>query len=274
MNEGFGQRRRLLAALFAALGTGLAILAVQPPAPQTVRIAVAARDLAAGAALRPGDVRIIGLPPAARPDGALRNPPVGRVLSGAVRRGEALTDARVLGPGLLDEQPPGTVAAPVRVADSAAARLLHPGDRVDVLAATPSGADADLPSISDVPAPTPSPDGTRAPPAGKPSAGAPTPSVRRAMALLADGRVLWRDARTTAGQHPIQHILKGGLGVAGLTFRSRVVVASVVVLAVPREEGGLGSATQGALVVLATSRGQAAALAGAGGPLVVTLVRD
>ncbi|RFU43071.1 hypothetical protein DZF91_03180 [Actinomadura logoneensis] len=184
MNDGFGQRRRLLAALFAASGAGLAIFAVQPPSPDTVRIAVAARDLAAGATLRASDVRIIPLPPAARPDGALRNPPVGRVLSGAVRRGEILTDARVLGPGLLDGQPPGTVATPIRVADSAAARLLRPGDRIDVLAVTAPGNASDPPSILDTPAPAPAPgEGkTKLPPAGKPSGGmtaTPDPDTRR-----------------------------------------------------------------------------------------------
>ncbi|MFC5181814.1 SAF domain-containing protein [Actinomadura harenae] len=175
MNEGFGQRRRLLAALFAALGTGLALLAIQPSAPPAIRVAVAARDLAAGAALRPGDIRIIALPPAVRPDGALRNPPVGRVLAGAVRRGEALTDARVLGPGLLDDQPPGMVATPIRVADSTAARLLHPGDRIDVLTATPPGSASEPPSVPDVPTPAPSSDGPKTPPAGKPSIGAAVP---------------------------------------------------------------------------------------------------
>ncbi|WP_079038262.1 RcpC/CpaB family pilus assembly protein [Streptomyces sp. NBRC 110028] len=35
---------------------------------------------------------------------------------------------------------PATVSAPVRIADTAAVRLLHPGDRVDVLAAPASGA--------------------------------------------------------------------------------------------------------------------------------------
>ena len=58
---------------------------------------------------------------------------LGRVLAGPVRRGEALTDVRLLGAGLLIRGR-GLVAVPVRLADSATAYLLHAGDRVDVLA--------------------------------------------------------------------------------------------------------------------------------------------
>ncbi|MFC4910932.1 SAF domain-containing protein [Actinomadura gamaensis] len=359
VNEGFGRRRRLLAALFAALGAGLAILAVQPPAPDTVRIAVAARDLAAGATLRGPDIRLAELPPVVRPDGAFRSPPVGRVLAGAVRKGEALTDARILGPGLLDEQPPGTVATPIRVADAAAARLLRPGDRIDVLAATPPGTVQDLPPATDGPSPAPSPGG-KAPPLGK------SPSQAAAPASRADGVPLTPPASDTVTDNhsselrtgppphtiPLPEIESGtglensmepaperrssernwphetiiapisdgdlvppttaasakeanertplptyakptrerasplseesaspagtGEGVREAESGSwaRVIVASVVVLAVPHEESGLGAAGQGALVVLATSRAQAAALAGVGGPLLVTLVRD
>jgi hypothetical protein len=54
-----------------------------------------------------------------------------------VRRGEALTDVRLLGAALL---PPGSeVALPVRLADPATAALVVAGDRVDVLSAAPDG---------------------------------------------------------------------------------------------------------------------------------------
>ncbi|MFB9836617.1 RcpC/CpaB family pilus assembly protein, partial [Actinoallomurus acaciae] len=59
----------------------------------------------------------------------------GRTLSGPVRRGEPLTDARLRSGGLLGDGDPAAVATPIRLADAAVARLLHPGDRVDVLAA-------------------------------------------------------------------------------------------------------------------------------------------
>ncbi|MGH3388636.1 MAG: RcpC/CpaB family pilus assembly protein, partial [Actinomadura sp.] len=76
----------------------------------------------------------VALPAAAVPDGALRSGAPGRVLAGPIRRGEPLTDARLLGAGLLDGYGPGMVATPVRIADAGVARLLRPGDRVDVLA--------------------------------------------------------------------------------------------------------------------------------------------
>jgi Flp pilus assembly protein CpaB len=74
-----------------------------------------------------------------QPDGLL-----GRVLAGAVRAGEPLTDARLVGPGLTALLPPGQVAAPVRLADLAVAGLVRTGDRVDVLAAPPDAEQAEV----------------------------------------------------------------------------------------------------------------------------------
>ena len=71
-------------------------------------------------------------------------PLVGRVLAGAVRAGEPLTDARLVGPGLTALLPPDLVAAPVRLADLAVAALVRTGDRVDVLAALPDAARAEV----------------------------------------------------------------------------------------------------------------------------------
>ena len=48
----------------------------------------------------------------------------GRVLAAPVRRGEPVTDVRVVGPGLWSQVPAGQVAAPVRLADLAVATLL------------------------------------------------------------------------------------------------------------------------------------------------------
>jgi Flp pilus assembly protein CpaB len=74
--------------------------------------------------------------------------PVGRTVAGPVRRGEVITDVRLLGPALVSASGSGQVAAPVRVADAASVRLVRTGDVVDVLAATPDpesgGSTADL----------------------------------------------------------------------------------------------------------------------------------
>ncbi|MFC9977017.1 Flp pilus assembly protein CpaB [Spirillospora sp. NPDC127200] len=131
--------RRALAALFAAAGTALALLSLHPSPQEGRRVPVAARDLPAGRTLTAADISTVELPPSAVPDGLARTPLAGRTVAGPMRRGEPLTDARLLGEGLLRGHAPDTVAAPVRIADAGAARLLRPGDRIDVLATTPPG---------------------------------------------------------------------------------------------------------------------------------------
>lgn len=150
--NGFGlllaRRRRVFAALFAAAAVGFGLTAVRPAPPPAVSVLTAARDLPGGTALRARDLRSVALPKAAIPDGALRwaekngqwSGATGRVLAGPMRRGEALTDARLVGAGLLDGYGPGSVGTPVRVADAGAVRLLRPGDRVDVLATAAAAA--------------------------------------------------------------------------------------------------------------------------------------
>lgn len=131
--------RRLAAGV---LVVGALVLALRPAADVPAAAAagtpvvVAAADLPAGAPLAESDLGTAELPPDAVPDGAAGDPAelVGAVLASPLRRGEPVTDARVVGPGLWSQVPPGQVAAPVRLADLAVADLLRPGDRVDVLA--------------------------------------------------------------------------------------------------------------------------------------------
>jgi pilus assembly protein CpaB len=127
----------MLAALFAAAAAAFALAATRPHT-GGVRVPVAAHDLAAGAVLGSRDVTARLLPARAVPAGVVDRP-MGRTLSGPVRRGEPLTDARLRSGGLLDSRDPSAVAAPVRLADAAVIRLLHVGDRVDVLAARGEG---------------------------------------------------------------------------------------------------------------------------------------
>jgi len=77
--------------------------------------------------------------PGVAPDGSSTEAAsfIGRQLAGRIRRGEELTDAR-LDDGPLALPGAGLVSAPVRLADAQAARLLQPGQRVDVLAADTS----------------------------------------------------------------------------------------------------------------------------------------
>lgn len=150
------RHRRLVAAVLAALSVAFGLAAVRPPAPAGVRVLTAARDLPGGTELREQDIRPVMMPSAAVPDGALRDRVVGRVLAGPMRRGEIVTDTRLVGDGLLKGYGPGTVAAPIRVADTAALRLLRPGDRIDVFATAFSGGSgiADL-NVDDLNPPAP-----------------------------------------------------------------------------------------------------------------------
>jgi Flp pilus assembly protein CpaB len=131
-------RRRLLAAGLAAGSVAFAIQALTPPPPAATDVVVAARDLPAGAVLSTRDLRLAERPTGGVPDGALDSTAAatGRPVSSAVRRGEVLTDVRLVGPGALRGLAAGTVAAPVRIADAESAALLRPGDVVDLLAAS------------------------------------------------------------------------------------------------------------------------------------------
>jgi pilus assembly protein CpaB len=134
-----GQRRRLIAALLAGAAVLSALTALRPPATATTRVWSAARDLTGGAALTSADLSVERLPVGDVPAGALTaaHPIVGEMLAAPVRRGEPLTDVRLLSTALLTALgTAGLVAVPVRVADGpATAALVQPGDRVDVIAA-------------------------------------------------------------------------------------------------------------------------------------------
>ena len=138
-------RRRLLAALLAALAVLSAVRAAAEPAVPTGPVVVAARDLPGGTTVLRSDLRVEQLPVDARPGGSTSEvaPLTGRVLAAPLREGEPVTDVRVVAPGLLDGFP-GLVAAPVRVTDPATVALLAPGDRVDVVAASPDSGRAEV----------------------------------------------------------------------------------------------------------------------------------
>lgn len=129
--------RRLLAAGLLAGSVALALHTLAPGPPPGASVVVAAHDLAAGAELGAHDVDTVRLPRSVVPSGALSSEraAAGRSLVSAVRRGEPLTDLRLVGSSALDLLHAGNVAAPVRIADPATVRLLRPGDVVDVLAA-------------------------------------------------------------------------------------------------------------------------------------------
>ena len=130
--------RRALAVVLLAGAGALAVLPERPPDPG-IPVLVFTRDLPIGSSLAAGDVALVRDP--APPDGAVADPSsvVGRTLAGAVRRGEVVTDVRLVaaaGPSA----GPGRAAVPVRPADPAIVDLLEPGMRVAVLTVGEDGA--------------------------------------------------------------------------------------------------------------------------------------
>jgi len=128
-------RRRALAAVCAGVAVlaGLRVLAPAPAA--TVPVLVAAHDLAAGSVLAADDLTHAAYSPALVPS-RLADDPVGRVLAAPMRRGEPVTDVRLVGPSLTDGYD-GLVAVPVRLPDAGSVALLQVGDHIDLVATDP-----------------------------------------------------------------------------------------------------------------------------------------
>lgn len=138
------RHRRLIAALLAAAAVFCLGRVLAPPQPELTAVVVAARDLAGGAVIGADDVRTVDMPPDVVPSGAFgaERAALGASVAGPMRAGEPLTDRRVLGASLIAGYPPGTVASPVRIEDADVVALLHPGDRIDLYAATGDQASA------------------------------------------------------------------------------------------------------------------------------------
>lgn len=126
--------RRVGAGLLAALAV---VLALAPgPSADEAPVLVTVRELAPGSAIRAEDLVVRSWPAALVPAGALRALPdaAGRVVAGAVRAGEPLTDLRLVGAALTTRAGgPDAAAVPLRPADPAVAALLAPGTVVDVV---------------------------------------------------------------------------------------------------------------------------------------------
>ncbi|MEW9554099.1 RcpC/CpaB family pilus assembly protein [Nonomuraea sp. NPDC050783] len=163
----YGRRRRLIAAALAALAVLAAYAATRPARPTTVL--VAAHDLPAGL-LTPADLTPVPLnhPPA----GAIRHLSLATAhhLTAPMRRGEPLTDARLLKTAYT-RLPPGMVATPVRIDDPDITALLSPGSTINVLATwpeatTPARTIAEAVSVITIPPPRSAKNMTSATPRG------------------------------------------------------------------------------------------------------------
>jgi Flp pilus assembly protein CpaB len=130
--------RRLAAGALVILA---AVAALRPdPAHERTDVVIAARDLAPGIELGAADVRLETRTATTIPDGAQTDlaAVVGSTLAGPARRGEALTDVRLLSPRLAESAAgPNARIVPLHLDDTALLDLIRPGDVVDVLGAGP-----------------------------------------------------------------------------------------------------------------------------------------
>ena len=134
--------RRVAAGALVVLAA-VAALRSDPDGDQT-DIVVAARDLSPGIELTATDVRLEKRTAASVPDGSQSSVDavVGSTLAGPARRGEVITDVRLLGPRLAESAVgPGARIVPLHLADTALLDLTRPGDVVDVLAASDDDTD-------------------------------------------------------------------------------------------------------------------------------------
>jgi Flp pilus assembly protein CpaB len=148
---------RTVAARRVAAGSLVVLAAVAAmrsnPDDDRAEVVVATRDLTPGAALTPDDVRLEKRSTTMLPDGAQADlaAVVGSTLAGPTRRGEVLTDVRLLGPRLAESTAgPGARIVPLHLADGALIDLVRIGDLVDVLAAPSTEAHPATPATSKV----------------------------------------------------------------------------------------------------------------------------
>lgn len=125
----------LVLGLCAAAAAMLAAESSQVETTHAVRVtaAVAAGDVLTPELLERAEVDVAAVP--AEHAGDLEEF-VGRAAATALPAGSLVHPAQLVGPGLLEGHPPGTVAVPVRPADASMIGLLSPGQHVDVTVST------------------------------------------------------------------------------------------------------------------------------------------
>ncbi|MDT5221263.1 MAG: hypothetical protein QOF15_3368 [Mycobacterium sp.] len=131
---------------------GVAALRSDPEGDR-IEVLVAARDLGSGTALSVDDVRLEKRSATTVPDGSQAdlNTVLGSTLASPTRRGEVLTDVRLLSSRLAESTAgPGARIVPLHLADSALIDLVRVGDVVDVLAAPSGEPQSPTPAVSKV----------------------------------------------------------------------------------------------------------------------------
>ncbi|PND56503.1 flagellar biosynthesis protein FlgA [Mycobacterium sp. ENV421] len=134
--------RRVVAGALVVLA-GIAALRPDPDR-HRVDVVVATHDLSPGLALSADDVTVEKRSAATIPDGAevSADDVIGATLAGPARRGEVLTDVRVLGSRLTGlSAGPDARVVPLHLADAAVLDMIRPGDVVDVMGAADGAGD-------------------------------------------------------------------------------------------------------------------------------------
>jgi pilus assembly protein CpaB len=148
LSSWLSRNRRLAIALLLCVAAGITVHQLTPPPADTVTALAAARDLPAGTALAGADLVATPIPQRLMTAGAVadRSQATGKQLAAPMRKGQLLTDAQLLGPGLLAGTPPGSAAVPLRMADPSSIQLVSPGQLVNVVLTGANGYDQQSPS--------------------------------------------------------------------------------------------------------------------------------
>ncbi|BBY65009.1 SAF domain-containing protein [Mycolicibacterium helvum] len=140
--------RTMLARRVAAGGLVIlaGIAALRPdPGDRRTDVVVAVHDLSPGMTVTSTDIKIEKRSATTVPDGAQTaiDAVVGTTLAGPARRGEVITDVRMLGSRLAGlAAGPDARVVPLHLADAAVLDLIRSGDVVDVMGAADAGTDA------------------------------------------------------------------------------------------------------------------------------------
>lgn len=142
------RNRRLAAALLLSAAAAITVQQLTPAPLITTTALAAARDLPAGTALTEADVAPVQVPPGMVASGFLQDDAAakGKQLAAPMRKGQLLSDAQLVGPGLLAGTPPGSAAVPLRMADASSIQLVSPGQLVNVVLTSANGFDQKGPS--------------------------------------------------------------------------------------------------------------------------------
>jgi len=130
--------RRLIIAALIALCAAIAVASLGSTGRMTpVELLVASADLPAGHTLTDGDIEIVTVPSGTIPDDLVPGETDGRRLAVAVRQGGPVTESMLIGPGLIDSAPAGTVVLPIHLVTPE--ELIPVGSTVDLWTTDESG---------------------------------------------------------------------------------------------------------------------------------------